>query len=229
MPPATAPLQRHQLAYLSDAGWQRQLAGGRDAATHDCLAHWSARRLPLVVATQPPGHAGTLALGLPAPGRWGRCRLALRVPRTDILYFDAFPPATRARPLLPPGSRDAWDRLCADLADSGAPARIYGSHGWQLITGLDHLRAGSDTDLCIAVSGPAQADAVAERLLAFPETPLRLDGEVMFPDGAAVAWREWSAWRTGRTASLLVKRIGGAHIAHGAFWPDREATAEAAP
>ncbi|CAM3413511.1 malonate decarboxylase holo-[acyl-carrier-protein] synthase [Paracidovorax anthurii] len=229
MPPAAVPLQRHQLAYLSDAGWQRQLAAGGDGAMHDCLAYWSAQRLPLVVATQPPRPAGTLALGLPAPGRWGRCRLALRVARTEILYFDAFPPAPRARPLLPAGSRAAWDRLCGALADSGAPARIYGSHGWQLITGLDHLRPGSDADLCIAVSGPAQADAVAERLRAFPEAPLRLDGEIMFPDGAAVAWREWSAWRAGRTASVLVKRIGGAHIAHGAFWPVRETAAEAAP
>jgi phosphoribosyl-dephospho-CoA transferase len=42
---------------------------------------------------------------------------------------------------------------------------------------------------------------------------VRLDGELVFPDGAAVAWREWHACRGGRTRRLLVKRLDGATLA----------------
>ena len=37
----------------------------------------------------------------------------------------------------------------------------------------------------------------------------RLDGELLFPDGAAIAWREWVAHRDGRVAQVLVKRLRG--------------------
>jgi len=37
----------------------------------------------------------------------------------------------------------------------------------------------------------------------------RLDGELVFPDGAAIAWREWVAHREGRAAQVLVKRLRG--------------------
>lgn len=226
---ATAlPLQRHQLVCLSDAGWQRQLALPWDGEARECLDHWAARRLPLVVTTQPPGPDGSIALGLPAPGRWARRRLALRVAREDILYFDAFPPALLAQPLMPTGSKAAWGRLCEALQACGVAARIYGSHGWQLITGLDHLRSGSDADLCIGVASPAQADAAAACLHAFPKAQPRLDGELLFANGAAVAWREWSAWRAGRGKAVIVKRLAGAALAQAPFWPATEPAKEPA-
>ena len=40
----------------------------------------------------------------------------------------------------------------------------------------------------------------------------RLDGELRFPDGAAVAWREWEAWRAGRSRAVLVKRLDGCSL-----------------
>ena len=221
-------LQRHQLALLTDTGWQGLLDAAWDAEAFDGLVHWARHRLPLVVTRQrpqaggegrgAPGHADAVCLGLPAPGRWNRRRIALVVPRDGIAGWAEFPDALDVSPLLPAEHRAPWHAVCAALSHLGVRPRVYGSHGWQLLTGLDHLRPGSDIDLCIRVQDPAQADAVATLLQAWPADAPRLDGELLFEDGAAVAWREWLAWRTRRTACVLVKRIGGAALCSAPFW-----------
>ena len=223
------PLHRHQIAWLGEAGWREVLARDCDATARDCIAHWAARRLPFVVTRQAePGDDTWVALGLPAPGRWERRRLALTVRRSDVLYFDEFPLADRLTPRLPLPARPAWRRLCAELRAADTHARVYGSHGWQLLTGLDHVRAGSDIDLWLSVSDLAQSDAAAACLQAAPGVLPRLDGELMFDDGSAVAWREWLAWRSGRVKSLLVKTIGGGSLVHSRGWQGAAAFAEAA-
>jgi phosphoribosyl-dephospho-CoA transferase len=207
------PLRRHQLAWLSDAGWQQILAQTWTVAEQDCLQHWACHRLPLVVTRQTASEAAhTVALGLPAPARWGKRRIALAVPHSALLYFDAFPRASEMLGLLPPTARALWRELCEALSTVDATARVYGSYGWQRLTGLDHVHAASDIDLCIAVSDMAQADTVATLLKSFVVQRLRLDGELVFDDGAAIAWREWEAWRTGRSNAFLVKRLHGATL-----------------
>jgi phosphoribosyl-dephospho-CoA transferase len=211
---AMTPLRRHQIAWLSEAGWRSVQDRDWDAPARDCLAHWAAKRLPLVVTRQ-AGRASEewVALGLPAPGRWGRRRFALGVARRDVLYFDEFPLAERALALLPAPARPAWRSLCSDLKAAGANARVYGSYGWQLLSELDHVREGSDIDLWLSVSDSDQADAVAACLQSFSSEPVRLDGELMFGDGVAVAWREWLAWRAGLVKALLIKNIDGSSLA----------------
>lgn len=212
------PLRRHRLAYLCAAGWHEVLARPWDEEARACLSHWASQRLPLVVTRQHPAGEGAdaapIALGLPAPLRWGRRRLALQVSREALSCFDEFPRAAEAGRLLPRPVRTAWRALDAGLRALQAGARVYGSHGWQLLSGLDYLHAGSDIDLWIAVDDVDHADAVARQLQDFAGGErVRLDGELVFPDGAAVAWREWHAWRGGCTRRLLVKRLDGATLA----------------
>lgn len=215
------PLHRHQIAWLSHDGWQRVLARDWDADARGCLQHWAEQRLPVVVTRQPEGDAGdAIALGLCAPGRWQRRRLALKVPRSDVLYFDEFPRLERLVTQLPVAARLPARRLVTALQACGATARVYGSHGWQYLTGLNHLREGSDLDLWVGVADAHQADAVAAALSDFT-APTRLDGELVFDGGAAVAWREWLAWREGRVRALLVKRLHGAATLTSAEWVER--------
>ena len=205
------PLHRHQIAWLSRAGWGHLLDGGWDAEARDCLQHWAQRSLPLVVTRQPDEDGAPLiALGLCAPRRWRRRRLALRVAQADVLYFDEFPRLEQLAARLPVGARTPARQLSTALQACGASARVYGSHGWQHLTGLEHVRDGSDLDVWVGVSSSEQADAVAAALDAFAAPTRRLDGELVFPDGTAVAWREWLAWRAGRTQAVLVKRLLGA-------------------
>ena len=226
---AMTPLHRHQIARLSDAGWRDVLNREWDARARECLAHWAAQRLPLVVTRQ-HAHAGgdSIALGLPAPARWGRRRLALSVARSDVLYFDEFDLADRALNLLPVSTRPAWRNLCCSLKAAGANARVYGSYGWQLLSGLAYVRAGSDVDLWLSASDADQADALAACLQSFSDQHPRLDGELMFDDGAAVAWREWLAWRAGRVKALLVKTIDGSRLVHTPGWQGAAASTAAA-
>ena len=205
------PLHRHQIAWLTQAGWDRIRSRPWDVVARECLAHWAKHRLPLVVTRQLPGEgdADTIAMGLPAPDRWDRRRLALAVPRCDVLYFDEFPSAEKVCGRLPIAQRPAWRALCAGLKAVDVHARVYGSYGWEWLSGLQHVRDGSDVDLWLSVSDVEQADAATACMQAFSGGTLRLDGELMFADGSAVAWREWLAWRSGRVKTLLVKSIGG--------------------
>ena len=222
------PLHRHQIAWLSDAGWQQVLAHTWDATAQDCLQHWARQRLPLVVTRQTASEMPhTIALGLPAPVRWDKRRIALAVPRSAVLYFDAFPLACEVQCLLPLPARTAWRGLCEQLSACHAAARVYGSYGWQRLTGLDHVHGDSDIDLCIAVSHASQADAVAALLQDWAVPRVRLDGELVFGDGAAVAWREWAAWRAGRSSAVLVKRLCGATLERAPLWQSAPSVAEA--
>lgn len=213
-------LQRYALVHLGTRGWQAVLAKPWDDEARACLAHWAAHDLPLVVTRQPLElPAGRVALGIAAPGRWRRRRLALDAALEEVSRRDAFPTAC-ALTTLPEAAQAAWQALCRGLAAVGADARVHGSHGWQVITGLDHLRPGSDLDLCITVADAAMADASARLLGAFEQavSAPRLDGELLLAGDTSVAWREWAAWRGGQVAAVLVKRLHGATLERSAWW-----------
>ncbi|HEX3140877.1 MAG TPA: malonate decarboxylase holo-[acyl-carrier-protein] synthase [Rhizobacter sp.] len=222
------PLRRHQLARLSEAAWATILARPWDEQARDCLTHWARRGLPLVVTRQPQDAAaqGSIALGLPAPARWGRRRLALQVPRIDVLGLDEFPRLAEVQAGLAPSVLRPMRQLIDDLDACHAESRVFGSYGWQAITGLDHVRPGSDLDLSVAVEGAAHADGMAHVLQSFEATQPRLDGELLFNDGAAVAWREWIEWRAGRARAVLVKRLHGVALERDTAWCTRAECAE---
>jgi phosphoribosyl-dephospho-CoA transferase len=226
---AMPPLHRHQIVWLSEGGWRNVQDRTWDIQACNCLDYWAETRLPLVV-TQQCGRADkeTIALGLSAPGQWGRRRLALHVDRSDASHFGEFARATEALALLPASTRSAWSVLCSRLMYAGVNARVYGSYGWQLLSGLDHVRTGSDIDLWLSVLDANQADAAAACLQSFESDLLRLDGELVFNDGKAVAWREWLAWRAGRVKGMLVKTLGGSELVSAPDWQGAMATADAA-
>ena len=226
--PAWPPLRRHGLVTITAAGWAQVRTRPWDDEAAACLAHWAAHRLPLVVARQPPVPAGaeagdqTVSLGLPAPLRWSRRRIALQLPRNLLLHADAvaFPTMAAVVPLLALQAAPAWHALRHGLDRLGCSARVYGSHGWQALTGLPYLHPTSDLDLLLPVADADAADAVV-RCLAQADADgaaPRLDGELVFPDGAAVSWREWRAWRAGAAAGVLVKRLRSARLEHESGW-----------
>jgi phosphoribosyl-dephospho-CoA transferase len=221
-------LRRHQLARLSEGGWATILERPWDQQARDCLTHWATHRLPLVVTRQPHDAAahGSIALGLPAPARWDRRRLALQVPRGAVLCLDEFPSLAEVQAMLPPAARYPTRKLIDRLDTCRATSRVFGSYGWQALSGLDHLRPGSDLDIAVSVDAAAHADDVTHVLQSFDVTQLRLDGELLFNDGAAVAWREWIEWRAGSARAVMVKQLNGVTLERDVAWCERTELSE---
>jgi phosphoribosyl-dephospho-CoA transferase len=83
---------------------------------------------------------------------------------------------------------------------------------------LNSLRQQSDLDLLVPVPDVGAADLAAQRLNTCAPDDGRLDGELVFPDGSAVAWREWHAWSAGCTRQCLVKQHQGATLVSDVGW-----------
>ena len=199
------PLRRHQLVYLCADGWHQVLGNDWDEEARACLTHWATQGLPLVVTKQAALAAAAdlplarpIALGLPAPTAWNRRKLMLLAPPAAIAWFGEFPPLGKLLPSLPSAARRSLQGLTAALGQHGLSANVYGSAGWQTLTGLRYLHAASDLDLWIGVETAEVADLAVQALQLHGPASLRVDGELVFPDGSAVAWREWAMWRTGR-------------------------------
>jgi phosphoribosyl-dephospho-CoA transferase len=222
-PVAMPPLRRHQLAHLAEAGWRDIFDRDWDVDTAACLNHWAEHTLPLVVTRQRsthPSHDGLIALGLAAPACWGRRPIALQVAADHIVGLSEFPTLGEVAHLLPRTDGPPLQTLFQTLQRLGVPAHVYGSVGWQQLSGLSYLHESSDLDLWLAVASARQADAAVAALAAC-DSSMRLDGELMLADGSAVAWREWAAWRAGRCDRVLVKRLFGAALESTpeALWP----------
>jgi phosphoribosyl-dephospho-CoA transferase len=172
----------------------------------------------VVVTRQAPGlPADTpLAAGLPAPLSLGRARIALALRADEVLFADAFPLAPEVLPTLAPRS--------ARLAGPVRTAGRAGGAGPRLRQ--PWLAAAHRPGLCAPRLRPGPAAARQHprngrrrgaALEAAPAGLPRLDGELLWPDGAAVAWREWAAWRAGQVGALLVRRIDGVNLVED--WP----------
>lgn len=234
------PLRRHRLVRLHADAWHELLLRRHgDAPARECLRHWQSRDLPLVVARQPAATKYPLAaqsdvlLGLAMPNRWGRGRLSLTVRADAIREWRDFPAARDAASLMPSGAGGLWRALCRVLLAASCDPMVYGAYGWELFTGLAYLRHGSDVDLLMPVRSAEQADycvallAEAARSDDFTKEGPRIDGELLFADGAAVAWREWAAWRSGQAAAVLVKRIDTVEMVSAPWWLARHDLPEA--
>jgi phosphoribosyl-dephospho-CoA transferase len=196
-------LVRHQLMWLNDHAWAQIQTRPWDLQARALLTHWRTHRLPLVVTRQRGDVVlGQVSLGLPGPTRCDRRKLAINVSFSGIAAQGMCP--TLAQIAQSTAWCDAAGDLANALAQMGVQARVYGSYAWQHLTGLTYLHADSDLDLYLEVSQLDQASQVID-LLAQTQLPPRLDGEVIFPGGHAVAWRELAQLFNGKVSQILLK------------------------
>lgn len=189
---------RHGWVRLGD-GWAGHLRSPLASAERAEVVDWCAAGRPLVIARRhPEDEVGELRLGLATPDKR---RIGLHV--TVEAVTGRLPPlplaeAVDAAPAL-------WCPMLTDLArraqELGAAAAVYGSLAWQQRTGLPYVRPESDVDLLFAPRDRWQLDRLLDLVAEVGDGNPRLDGEILLPDGAAVAWRELA----GRPARLLVK------------------------
>jgi phosphoribosyl-dephospho-CoA transferase len=199
---------RHDLAWLTAGGWdavlERALPG-----QHAAIEQWRREDWPAVVRRADPGLPfGQVSLGLPLPpspdGVKGRIALTAR--ESDVARHSpplALAEAARAAP-------ERWRRALDSLAP-GMRLHAYGSLAMQAITGQSYLTPASDIDL-LFFPADAQALRAGLALLEHQAAVLPLDGEIVFPTGAAVAWKEWIG-ATRNAARVLVKDAGAVRLA----------------
>ncbi|NEX63104.1 malonate decarboxylase holo-[acyl-carrier-protein] synthase [Noviherbaspirillum galbum] len=190
-----AMYNRHDLAWLSARGWQRAMDAsaqtGQDGDT--ILRQWRDNAFPLIVRRREPGMLeNEVALAIAGPPREGRkIRIALRAAIDDIVTVQPPRALADAAGAIP----DTWHPAFRSLLDEAAAERLdlamFGSVAMQAITGLPCLGAGSDIDLLCRPATRGQLDGFVS-LLRRHAGALPLDGEIMFPDGNAVAWKEWA-------------------------------------
>ena len=202
---------RHDLVWLGETGWDRVLAGAAPASSA-ALAAWRAAGWPAVVRrAEADMAAGEVALGIPLPPRAGdgrKVRIAGRV-GIDAIRRHAGPLALAQvhATELPSHWRPALAELDRQARACGIVLRVYGSTALQALTGQRYLSAASDIDLLLHPRSQGEL-ALGLALLQRFAAQLPLDGEIVFPGGRAVAWKEWSAALGGAAGTrVLVKEM----------------------
>jgi phosphoribosyl-dephospho-CoA transferase len=207
---APAELKRHQLVWLTEAVWAQAQRQAEDAQAIEIFGHWREHKLPVMVTRQRADVApDQVCLGLPAPLQWSRRKLALSATLNGLLAKAACPTLAQIAQAQP--WHEAALELHTALAHCGVQATVYGSYAWQHLTGLAYLRPSSDIDLCLNV---VQFDQVAPvlQVLAQTQLPQRLDGEIIFANTHAVAWRELQQLLSGQVTEVLLKNTDSVRL-----------------
>ena len=180
---------RHDLVWLTGCGWDAALARALPGQ-HAAIEQWRREDWPAIVrrldANLEPGH---VSLGIAqAPALDGtKGRIALNVRSSDIARTSPallLADAAKAAPLHWRGPLDAL------LQADGMVLRSYGSLAMQAITAQPYLTPASDIDL-LFIPTDVRTLRAGLALLEQVAAALPLDGEIIFPSGDAVAWKEW--------------------------------------
>jgi phosphoribosyl-dephospho-CoA transferase len=202
-------MRRHDLIFVRPAAWRSLVSARRDLAGNPLVAGWVDKSWPLMRRRAVPGEGSGIPLGLPLPPFAGKQRLSVLIEPEDIVSTEPPPTLCSARRAAPPEWWPTLDRLDALAAQHGVEARVFGSLAWSALTGLNYLTINSDLDLLLQVHRGADLHALASGLARIEaDAPMRLDGELIRRDGAAVNWREFHA----RARQILVKAIAGVAV-----------------
>jgi phosphoribosyl-dephospho-CoA transferase len=207
-------LRRHDLLRVKPATWQAMLRCHPGLADLPLVADWALREWPAIVRRR---MAGDLANGVPAalplPPSHGKRRLAFSFASGAAVV--ALPPVLLSDAVWVAPAK--WQPVAAALLELGEAVgttpRVFGALLWQHATGLPYLTDRSDLDLLWFISDERTAALLVEGLLRLDtEGPVRLDGELELPDGAAVNWRELAQSDANLGGEVLVKTMDGVEV-----------------
>ncbi|SFL44571.1 phosphoribosyl-dephospho-CoA transferase [Methylorubrum salsuginis] len=220
-----ARLRRHDLVRVDPTAWTAILAARPDLAGLAPLPGWAASGWPLILRRRAPGEdRARVPLGLPLPPTLGKRRIGFALP-PGILTPCPAPTLAETRAAAPPAWHSTLDALLALGARHGLVPCPFGGLLWQALTGLPYLTATSDLDLLWRVAGPLPNTFLGELAALAATAPMRLDGEILLPDGGGVQWREWQkAGTEAGNGDVLVKHrdrlemraVAGLSLASGA-------------
>jgi len=196
-------MRRHDWVHLREDA--RPVFATADATALAFAQDWLAQGRPLVVARQ-PGSGNGLVLGLALPVEYATRRVACTVEPGEVLRHRNPLTVDEAAHVLPAHDAQALRRFAAALAGNALQVGVYGSTAWECVSGMRYRHEGSDVDVVCDVASSAGLNAC---LAAFErgtrDFRARLDGEIRFAGGRAVAWRELAEACAGTAGVVLAK------------------------
>jgi phosphoribosyl-dephospho-CoA transferase len=212
---SSPPWRRHDLLHVRPDVWASAVAHCPSLAGVPLLRAWADRGWPVIVRRRAEAEDPDLVpVGVPLPTAAGKRRVALLLSPEGVLQSSSPPLLRAAARVADRGWRPTIASLLALGARTGVEPAAFGSLLWQHLTGLAYLSPHSDLDVLWPV--PADFDVLS---LVFSiaeiqrDAPLRIDGEVIFPDGSAVNWRElWNALRAADLPTVLAKSMEGVRL-----------------
>jgi phosphoribosyl-dephospho-CoA transferase len=202
--------RRHDLLHVAPKIWASVLALSPPLADLPLLGEWADRGWPVIVRRR--GEADNrhlVPVGVPLPPAAGKRRIAILIPPEGVLQRSRPPLLDATASAADPNWRSTIDALVALGARSGVEPAAFGSLLWQHLTGLAYLTLHSDLDVLWPI--PANFDVhslICGIAQVQRDAPLRIDGEIIFPDGSAVNWRElWDAHQAADGATELAKTM----------------------
>jgi len=198
-------MRRHDLVYLHAGAAFMTPCAEEGGLLWQAARDWIDQGRPLVAARQ-SGDGAYVLLGLSLPLKYDRKRLSIYVEPSAIA--EVRPPLGIAQCLTgqPASVADVLLALDEQISRSGARLGVFGSLAWEALSGEAYRHADSDFDVICDVSDTAQQEAALAALAqARMRLACRLDGELRYPDGNAVAWLELSEARLTSGKKVLVK------------------------
>ncbi len=188
---------------VSPAAWSARLRERTELADQPCVKPWAELGWPMIVTRVPPDTPRTMvSVGLSLPPGAARRRFSLLLP-TDAIERAEPPLKLQAAASSAPA---AWTACIQALIDAAPEVAVFGSLAMQHETGLAYLRRDSDLDVLLTHDGREHSERLLRELADIAATaPMRLDGELIRPDGTAAQWRELQ----GGAAQVLVKKPDG--------------------
>lgn len=182
--------RRHDLVRVDPVAWAAWLKTRPDLAGLRHLERWAEAGRPLIVRRRVPGETDPgIPLGLPMPPADGKRRIGLTLP-ARVLIPMAAPDLAGTCDHAPATWRPAIASLLALGRDYGLQPRPFGSLLWQAVTGLTYLSETSDLDLLWPCQEPVPTSLLAGLAAIAATAPMRIDGEILLPDGTGLHWRE---------------------------------------
>lgn len=199
---------RHDLVWLTNRGWQRVRASAPEQA-QAALTRWRDGGWPAIVRRAEVGLApNEVAIGFPLPPRvedGGKLKFGCAVEMSDIGRRTRALPLVGALHAVPQQWREGLEELERQAAEAGMGLAVYGSVALAALTGQYYLTPHSDIDVLLQPSSRRQL-MIGLDLLSWHAGILPLDGEVVFPDGRAVSWKELRAAFAGAPGTRVLTK-----------------------
>jgi len=207
-------ISRHDFIWINKHSQSDLAERIADPDLDGIVRNWLAAARPFIVRQQTdgdPAAADRVAAGLPLPPSQGKRRIALTIHLREINRVARPPALAAAIPCLPVQWRSPLSKLCRAGESLGIDFRVFGAVAWQALTNLPYLTPTSDIDLLWRPADRLQLErGVALLQQSQCTNGLQTDGEIVFGDDLAVAWREWL--RRDRQRCVLVKQTAGASL-----------------